>query len=41
MLVVQRPILWMGFFVVVVGQTIRVRRESHVLEVAFGDDYRE
>jgi len=40
-LVLQRPALWILLVVVVVGQTIRARREAHVLEAAFGDAYRE
>lgn len=40
-LVIQRPGLWIIFFVVVVGQIIRARREARVLEAAFGDEYRE
>jgi protein-S-isoprenylcysteine O-methyltransferase Ste14 len=40
-LVVQRPGLWIIFLVVVIGQIIRARRESRVLEAVFGEDYRE
>ncbi len=40
-LVVQKPALWIVLFVVVIGQTIRARREARVLEAAFGDAYRE
>ena len=40
-LVVQRPVLWVVFLVVVAGQTVRARREARVLETAFGDAYRE
>jgi len=40
-LVVQRPALWIIVVVVVIGQTIRARREARVLEAAFGDAYRE
>lgn len=40
-LVVQRPILWIVLPVIVIGQTIRARREARVLEAAFGDEYRE
>lgn len=40
-LVVQRPALWILFVIVLVGQTIRARREARVLEAAFGDAYRE
>jgi protein-S-isoprenylcysteine O-methyltransferase Ste14 len=41
LLVVQRPILWILLVIVVVGQSIRARREARVLEAAFGDSYRE
>src|ERR1700758_3370357 len=40
-LVLQRPALWILLFIVVLGQTIRARREARVLEAAFGDEYRE
>jgi protein-S-isoprenylcysteine O-methyltransferase Ste14 len=40
-LVLQRPALWLVLAAVVVGQTIRARREARVLEAAFGDAYRE
>ncbi len=40
-LVSRRPILWLLVFVVIIGQTIRARREARVLEAAFGDAYRE
>ena len=40
-LVLQWPGLWIVLVVVVAGQTIRARREARVLEVAFGDAYRE
>ena len=40
-LVLQRPVLWIVLFLVVIGQTIRARREARVLEAAFGDQYRE
>jgi protein-S-isoprenylcysteine O-methyltransferase Ste14 len=40
-LVVQKPALWIVLFVVVIGQTMRARREARVLEAAFGDAYRE
>jgi len=40
-LVLQRPALWIVLAIVVVGQTIRARREARVLEAAFGDAYRE
>ncbi len=41
MMVLQKPILWLLLAVLVVGQTIRARREARVLESAFGDEYRE
>jgi protein-S-isoprenylcysteine O-methyltransferase Ste14 len=40
-LVLQKPILWLGLAAVVAMQTIRARREARVLEAAFGDSYRE
>jgi len=40
-LVMQRPVLWIFLVIVVVGQSIRARREARVLEAAFGDEYRE
>jgi len=40
-LILQRPVLWIFFVIVVVGQTLRARREARVLEAAFGDEYRE
>jgi protein-S-isoprenylcysteine O-methyltransferase Ste14 len=40
-LVLQRPVLWIFVGIVIVGQTIRARREARVLEAAFGNDYRE
>ncbi len=40
-LVVQRPALWIVVVILVIGQTIRARREARVLEAAFGDAYRE
>jgi protein-S-isoprenylcysteine O-methyltransferase Ste14 len=40
-LVVQRPVLWIFLVIVVIGQSIRARREARVLEAAFGDEYRE
>jgi protein-S-isoprenylcysteine O-methyltransferase Ste14 len=39
--VLQKPIFWIALMIVVVGQTIRARREAQVLEAAFGDAYRE
>ena len=40
-LAVQKPTLWILVVVVVIGQTVRARREARVLEAAFGDAYRE
>jgi protein-S-isoprenylcysteine O-methyltransferase Ste14 len=40
-LVLQRPRWWIALFVIVIGQTVRARREARVLEAAFGDAYRE
>lgn len=40
-LVVQKPALWIVLLVLVIGQTVRARREARVLEAAFGDEYRE
>jgi len=40
-LVIQRPILWLVVVVVIIGQTVRARREARVLEATFGDAYRE
>ncbi len=40
-LILQKPTLWLLMVIVVVGQTIRARREARVLETAFGDEYRE
>jgi protein-S-isoprenylcysteine O-methyltransferase Ste14 len=40
-LVLHRPILWLVLLAIVVMQTLRARREAHVLEAAFGDAYRE
>jgi len=40
-LVVQRPALWIVLVIVVIGQTVRARREARVLEAAFGEAYRE
>jgi len=41
LMVMQRPVLWILLGAIVVGQTIRARREARVLESAFGDEYRE
>jgi protein-S-isoprenylcysteine O-methyltransferase Ste14 len=40
-LVLQMPVLWIAFVAMVMGQAIRARREARVLEMAFGDAYRE
>lgn len=40
-LVLQRPALWILWFVMVIIQTIRAKKEARVLEAAFGDAYRE
>jgi protein-S-isoprenylcysteine O-methyltransferase Ste14 len=40
-LVLQRPVLWVGLAAIVSIQTVRARREARVLEQAFGDSYRE
>jgi protein-S-isoprenylcysteine O-methyltransferase Ste14 len=40
-LVVRRPILWLWVVVVIIGQSMRARREARVLEATFGDAYRE
>jgi protein-S-isoprenylcysteine O-methyltransferase Ste14 len=40
-IVLQRRALWIFVAVLIVGQTIRARREARVLEAAFGDSYRE
>jgi protein-S-isoprenylcysteine O-methyltransferase Ste14 len=40
-LVIQRPVLWLLLPAIIIGQTIRARREARVLEAAFGDAYRE
>lgn len=40
-LVLHRPILWLLVLAIIVGQTLRARRESRVLEATFGDAYRE
>jgi len=40
-LVVQKPLLWIAFVVLVIGQALRARREARVLEAAFGDEYCE
>lgn len=40
-LVLQRPALWLVLVVALIAQTIRARRETRVLEAAFGDAYRE
>ncbi len=40
-LVIQKPVLWLLLVAMLIGQTIRARREARVLESAFGDEYRE
>jgi protein-S-isoprenylcysteine O-methyltransferase Ste14 len=40
-LVLQRPALWVALVAMVIGPVIRARREARVLEMAFGDSYRE
>lgn len=40
-LVVQKPALVLLLVAVVIGQTIRARREARVLEAAFGEAYRQ
>ena len=40
-LILQMRSLWIALVVVIILQTIRARREARVLEVAFGDAYRE
>ncbi len=40
-LVLQIPVLWLVLVAVVIGQTMRARREARVLDAAFGDPYRE
>jgi protein-S-isoprenylcysteine O-methyltransferase Ste14 len=40
-LVLQQPVLWIALSAMVVVQVIRARREARVLEMAFGERYRE
>jgi protein-S-isoprenylcysteine O-methyltransferase Ste14 len=40
-LVIHRPVLWLGVLAIAVMQTLRARREARVLEAAFGDAYRD
>jgi protein-S-isoprenylcysteine O-methyltransferase Ste14 len=40
-LVLQNPVLWIVFAIVVIGQVLRARREARLLEAAFGDAYRK
>jgi protein-S-isoprenylcysteine O-methyltransferase Ste14 len=40
-LILQRRNLWILIVIVIVGQTLRARREARVLEAAFGDAYRD
>ena len=39
-LIIGRPFLWIVLAASIVMQTLRARREAHVLEAKFGDDYR-
>jgi protein-S-isoprenylcysteine O-methyltransferase Ste14 len=41
MLALQKPVLGVVLVAVVIGQTVRARREAQVREAAFGDAYRE
>lgn len=41
LLVIQRPMYWIGLAILVIIQIIRARSEARVLEAAFGDAYRE
>jgi protein-S-isoprenylcysteine O-methyltransferase Ste14 len=40
-LVIHRPILWLGVLAIAIMQTLRARHEARVLEAAFGDAYRD
>lgn len=40
-LILHRPWLWIFLVLVVIMQTLRAKKEAHVLEAAFGDAYRE
>jgi protein-S-isoprenylcysteine O-methyltransferase Ste14 len=40
-LVLQKPVLLIVLIVIAIAQTVRARREAHVLEKAFGNAYRE
>jgi protein-S-isoprenylcysteine O-methyltransferase Ste14 len=40
-LATHRPMLWLLLLFIVIMQIVRARREAQVLEVAFGDAYRE
>jgi protein-S-isoprenylcysteine O-methyltransferase Ste14 len=40
-LATHRPTLWLLLLFIVIMQIVRARRESQVLEAAFGDAYRE
>jgi protein-S-isoprenylcysteine O-methyltransferase Ste14 len=40
-LMIRFNYLWIALAVLVIVQTMRARRESHVLEEAFGDEYRK
>jgi protein-S-isoprenylcysteine O-methyltransferase Ste14 len=39
-LIIQRPVLWVLFGVLVAMQIVRARKEAQVLEMKFGDEYR-
>jgi protein-S-isoprenylcysteine O-methyltransferase Ste14 len=41
LLVMQRPVLWIAFVLMIIVQVIRAHREAQVLEAAFGDAYRQ
>jgi protein-S-isoprenylcysteine O-methyltransferase Ste14 len=41
LLIVHKPVLWILFIILVIGQTLRARHEARVLEAAFGDAYRD
>ena len=40
-LVIHRPVLWLGVVAIAVMQKLRARREARVLEAAFGNAYRD
>jgi len=39
-LIIQRPVLWVLFTLIIVMQVVRARREAAILEAKFGDEYR-